>query len=128
MPAAAIFRSAVAMNKDMTTDYKKARRMARESELGEKQRAFPEKRYGVILADPEWRFEPYSRETGMVRAADNHYPTSATEVIAARDVQSIASKDCVLFLWATAPMLRQAILVMVVRRFTYTSHYVWGKK
>jgi hypothetical protein len=38
-------------------------------------------RYGVIYADPEWRFEVYSRETGMDRAADNHYPTSATEEI-----------------------------------------------
>jgi hypothetical protein len=33
------------------------------------------KRYGVILVDPEWRFEPWSREIGMDRAADNHYPT-----------------------------------------------------
>ena len=33
------------------------------------------KRYGVILVEPEWRFEPWSREIGMDRAADNHYPT-----------------------------------------------------
>ena len=29
-----------------------------------------------------WRFEPWSRETGMDRAADNHYPTSSTDIIA----------------------------------------------
>jgi MT-A70 len=38
-----------------------------------KQTALPQKRYGVILSVPEWRFEPWSRETGMERAADNHY-------------------------------------------------------
>jgi hypothetical protein len=59
----------------------------------------------VILADPPWRFEPWSRDTGMDRAADNHYPTSATEEIAALGVSSIAADDCVLFLWATVPML-----------------------
>ena len=75
-------------------------RAAREAELAAKQAALPDKRYGVIVADPEWRWEPYSRETGMDRAADNHYPTSATDIIAARDVPSIAADDCVLFLWA----------------------------
>jgi hypothetical protein len=66
---------------------KAERRAEREVELATKHTALPEKRYGVILADPEWRFEPYSRDTGMDRAADNHYPTSATEVIAARPVR-----------------------------------------
>jgi hypothetical protein len=35
---------------------------------------FPTGRFGVIYADPPWRFEPYNRVTGMDRAADNHYP------------------------------------------------------
>jgi len=77
---------------------KAKRRARREIELATKQTALPAKRYGVIVADPQWRFEPYSRETGMDRAADNHYPTSATDIIAARDVQSISADDCVLFL------------------------------
>jgi hypothetical protein len=34
---------------------KKARRAQLEAELGARQRALPEKRYGVILADPPWR-------------------------------------------------------------------------
>jgi N6-adenosine-specific RNA methylase IME4 len=66
----------------------------------------------VILADPEWRFEPWSRTTGMDRAADNHYPTSAVGRIAARSVEDIAADDCVLFLWATAPMLCEALAVI----------------
>ena len=103
------------------------RRAQRELDLAGKQTALPTQRYGVIVADPEWRFEPYSRETGMDRAADNHYPTSATKIIAERDVPSIAADDCVLFLWATVPMLEDAMDVIKAWGFKYKSHAVWDK-
>jgi DNA (cytosine-5)-methyltransferase 1 len=93
-------------------DEKRERRAMREAELGERQRALPGRRYGVILGDPPWRFDVCSRETGMDRAADNHYPTSTHAEIKALDVASIAAPDCVLFLWATVPMLPQALDVM----------------
>jgi N6-adenosine-specific RNA methylase IME4 len=109
------------------TSMKKAHRARREAELGAKQRALPDRRYGVILADPPWRFQPYSRETGMDRSADNHYPTNPIEEIMALDVRSIAAADCVLFLWATAPMLPQAIDVMEAWGFTYKTCAVWSK-
>lgn len=109
-------------------EVKKERRATRESELAERQQALPEKRYGVILADPEWRFEPYSRETGMDRAADNHYPTSPLDEIKARPVAGIAAADCVLFLWATAPMLVQGLEVMAAWGFGYRSHTIWHKR
>ncbi len=40
---------------------KRKRREEREADLAARQTALPTKRYGVILADPEWRFEPWSR-------------------------------------------------------------------
>jgi len=106
---------------------KAERRAQREAELADKQTALPSQRYGVIVADPEWRFEPYSRETGMDRAADNHYPTNATDLIAQRDVPSIAADDCVLFLWATVPMLEDAMDVLRAWGFKYKSHAIWDK-
>jgi hypothetical protein len=33
-------------------------RKVKEADLGAKQTALPKRKYGVILADPEWRFEP----------------------------------------------------------------------
>jgi hypothetical protein len=54
---------------------KSEHRAARECELAARQSSMPNKCYGVIYADPPWRFAPYSRDTGMDRAADNHYPT-----------------------------------------------------
>jgi hypothetical protein len=44
----------------------------------------PAKQYGVGLADPGWRFEPYSHITGMDRAADNHYAMSSLKTIDVR--------------------------------------------
>lgn len=122
-----IERAAAGEKVSAKNELKKQTRATKERELGGLQLALPDKKYGVIVADPEWRFEPWSRETGMSRAADNHYPTSCTEVIAARDVPSIAADDCVLFLWATAPMLPQAVLVMAAWGFHYKTHLIWHK-
>ncbi|WP_291854808.1 MT-A70 family methyltransferase [Bradyrhizobium sp.] len=106
---------------------KQEARASREAALGEKQLALPDKKYGVILADPEWQFEPYSRDTGMDRAADNHYPTSKTIDICARPVATIAAADCVLFLWATAPMTPAALEVISHWGFAYKTHVIWHK-
>jgi N6-adenosine-specific RNA methylase IME4 len=111
----------------LRTDDKKERRQAREIELADKIAALPSKKYGVIYADPEWRFDVWSRQTGLDRAADNHYPTSSLEAIKTRDVASIAAADCVLFLWATAPMLPQALEVMDAWGFDYKTQLIWIK-
>lgn len=106
---------------------KKNRRDTRERELGARQMALPDRRYGVIYADPEWRFEFYS-ETGKDRSsADMHYPTSPLDAIKGRDVPSVSADDCVLFLWATVPMLTQALEVMDAWGFKYKSAFVWIK-
>jgi N6-adenosine-specific RNA methylase IME4 len=115
---------------------KQARRAAREVDLAETIRlssaALGSKLYGVIYADPPWRFEPYSRTSGMDRAADNHYPTLTYEEILAltiegRKVSEIAADDAVLFLWATAPMLLEALDTMEAWGFEYRTHLVWIK-
>lgn len=122
-----ILRARGRVSLDITTEDKKERRAAREQILAGIQMALPERKFGVILADPEWRFEPFSRETGMDRAADNHYATSVTEAIAARPVGTIAADDCALFLWATVPMLPDALAVMAAWGFSYKSHAIWHK-
>ena len=112
--------------KDVSTAGKRAARAEREAELGRKQVALPEARFGVIYADPEWQFGTWS-ENGMDRSADNHYPTSGLDAIKDRNVGSLAADDCVLFLWATVPMLPQAIEVMAAWGFAYKSHMIWAK-
>jgi N6-adenosine-specific RNA methylase IME4 len=99
----------------------------RERELADKITALPDKKFGVILADPEWRFETWSPKGLTMTSADNHYPTSPLDLIKARPVADIAADDCVLFLWATVPMLPQAFEVMAAWGFAYVSHAVWVK-
>src|SRR5215472_4705826 len=81
--------------------------------------------YGVIYADPPWQFEPYSRITGMDRAPENHYGTMPLNEIKA--IRVPAAPNCALFLWATQPMLPQALDVMAAWGFRYVSHWVWEK-
>jgi N6-adenosine-specific RNA methylase IME4 len=118
-----------AVIKAVDGDGKAERRAGRERELAEATRAASEvlgsKLYPVIMADPPWRFEPYSRETGMDRAADNHYPTMTRTDIGALKVP--AADDCVLFLWATPAMNAEALAVMAEWGFAYKSQLVWAK-
>jgi N6-adenosine-specific RNA methylase IME4 len=104
---------------------KRERRRQRELDLAAKITALPDRKFGVIYADPPWKFEPYSADTGMDRAADNHYPTMDLAAIKALPVP--AAGDCVLFLWATTPMLLAALEVMSTWGFTYKSAIAWIK-
>ena len=81
--------------------------------------------YGVILADPPWKFEPYSTETGMDRAAENHYPTMTLEQLS--EMKPPAADDCALFLWATTPMLLDALDLLAAWDFSYKTHWIWLK-
>jgi N6-adenosine-specific RNA methylase IME4 len=105
---------------------KRERREQRERAQGQMQLASPNK-YGAILADPEWRFDPYSRETGMDRAVDNHYETSPADDIMARRalIDEIAAGDSVLGLWTTQDHLATAMKVMEAWGFTYKSCRTW---
>jgi hypothetical protein len=72
------------------------RRAEREVELGAFQAALPDRRYGVIYADPPWRWEAYSRVTGLDSAAEAHYPTMTFDAIKALDIALIAADDAAL--------------------------------
>jgi N6-adenosine-specific RNA methylase IME4 len=81
------------------------------------------RRYAVIYSDPPWRY----RGAFFGRSIEDHYPTMPLEDIKALDVP--AADDCVLFLWATMPLLRQAFEVIDAWGFTYTSvGFVWVKQ
>ena len=86
------------------------------------------KKYNVILADPPWSFRAWSSK-GMGRSAEQHYPTMRLEDIKALPVSDLAAGDCVLFLWATFPMLKEALEVIDTWGFTYkTVAFTWVKE
>ncbi len=121
----AIQRQAVAEPERAHVLVKQERREQRELELAGKILALPDLKAGVLYGDPPWRFEVYSRDTGLDRDASNHYPTMSLEEIKA--VKVPAADDCALFLWATVPMLPQALEVMKAWGFEYKSCVVWAK-
>lgn len=108
------------------TVIKQERREKREADLGARQQSLPQKKFGIILADPEWRWRPWA-ESGMDRGVENTYPTTETTDIAARDVASIAADDCVLVLWAREDMLPDALQVIAAWGFCYVAQRVWRK-
>jgi N6-adenosine-specific RNA methylase IME4 len=86
-----------------------------------------DRRYPVILADPPWEFEVYGAESGVERAAANHYPTMALADIIRLPIVGLATPDAVLFMWTTAPHLREALDVLAAWGFEYVSNLVWVK-
>jgi N6-adenosine-specific RNA methylase IME4 len=108
---------------------KRAKRAAMEQRLAKQTLAASEqighRLYGVIYIDPPWQFEPYSRVTGMDRAADNHYPTMTQDELT--ELVIPAAPDCVLFCWVTVPMLPAGMAFLSDHGFTYRTSYFWLK-
>ncbi len=81
------------------------------------------RKYAVVYADPPWRYGG----AFFGRAIEDHYPTMPLQKIKALDVP--AADDCVLLLWATLPLLRQAFEVIDAWGFTYkTVAFTWIKQ
>ena len=82
----------------------------------------PDGKFDVILADPPW---PYDFAESERIGPDWHYPTMELEEIL--DLPIPAADDAVLYLWATAPKMREAMNVVDAWGFTYRTHAVWDK-
>lgn len=80
--------------------------------------------YSVILADPPWHYS--NGRVGDNRRVENHYPTMPLKEILALQLPELTG-DAVLFLWAPAAMLTDAIVVMLAWGFHYKSGMVWVK-
>jgi N6-adenosine-specific RNA methylase IME4 len=81
----------------------------------------------LILADPPWRYDFAETKT---RDVENQYPTATVEEIeshCAADWFPSVATNAVLFLWATAPKLTEAMRVLVAWGFEYKTHAVWDK-
>lgn len=90
---------------------------------------FPAKKYNVIYADPPWAFRVWS-EKGKERSADKHYSCMTLDDLKHMPVNSITAGDgCALFMWATFPMLREALELIEAWGFEYkTIAFCWVKQ
>lgn len=104
-----------------------ALRGKRREDLKERTAALPPDRYRIVYADPPWAYG--DERTGLqgYTAAETHYPTMKLPELCALDVRSLAADDSVLFMWATFPLLPDALDVMKAWGFTYKQAFVWDK-
>ena len=84
---------------------------------------FPQGKYQVIYADPPWEYE----NSGFNEAAQNQYPTMPLKDICALPVETLTTSASVLFLWATNPLLPEALRVMAAWDFEYKTNIAWVK-
>jgi len=75
------------------------------------------KKYQIIYADPPWSYS----DQGCQGTMANHYKGMKLEDIKNLPVGELADNDCVLFLWATYPMLKEALEVIEAWGFKYKS-------
>jgi len=80
------------------------------------------KKYDVIYVDPAWRYD-FSKSDN--RKIENQYPTMDLNEICLLNVPS--KKNCVLYMWATAPKLLEAIKVINAWGFQYKTQAIWDK-
>jgi len=83
----------------------------------------PQGEFDVIYADPPWAYD--FSET-MSRQIENQYATMTVQEISALKVPT--ADNSVLFLWATAPKIREALEVMLSWGFEYKTHMIWDKE
>lgn len=83
--------------------------------------------FDLIMADPPWSFDNWS-VAGEAKNAKAQYTCTPLDWIKALPVGALAADDCLLWLWATNPMLPQAINTMVAWGFTFKTAGHWSKR
>jgi len=92
-------------------------------------------KYGVIYADPPWAYgdkgfgkRPEQAESGSFAPEAGRYNTMTIADIAAMPVYKIADENCALLLWATSPLLPEALHVISSWKFKFkTVAFCWSK-
>jgi N6-adenosine-specific RNA methylase IME4 len=86
---------------------------------------FPNKKYSIIYADPPWSYADRSCNGN----AAAHYSTMSIEDIKRLPISEICNDDCVLFMWATYPLLPEALETVASWGFKFKSiAFQWVKQ
>ena len=88
------------------------------------------KKFGVIVADPPWRFSDnlkYEKRDGVVRGVNNMYPTLTLAEIKKLPISEISEENSLCALWVPSAFLKAGIDVLEAWGFTYKQLWIWGK-
>lgn len=105
-----------------------ALRIIKKDELDTKLAALPTGQFTIIYADPPWSYNDKC-DDGSVQSGgcENHYPSLTLSELKVLDVRSMSAPDSVLFLWATSPLLPDALELAKAWGFSYKASFVWDK-
>jgi N6-adenosine-specific RNA methylase IME4 len=87
----------------------------------------PDKKYKIIYADPPWSYRNKKTGGSMNSGSQSKYSTLSLKEICTLPVKTISEKDSILFLWATVPLLPEALEVMKNWGFHYKTALFWRK-
>ena len=82
--------------------------------------------YDLIMADPPWSFDNWSK-AGEAKNAKAQYECEGLDWIKSLPVGDLASPNSVLWLWATNPLLPEAIEVLRAWGFQFKTAGHWAK-
>lgn len=87
-------------------------------------------KFGTIVMDPPWEYRSKktggNKKTKMVSGAAQHYSTMSTGQLMAMKLP--AKQNCLLFLWATTPLIHRALFLMNHWGFYYRTTIYWIKE
>ena len=90
------------------------------------------KKYNIILADPPW---PYNSKRMVldngkgVTGINDEYETMTMEDMYDLPIEKITAKNCLLYMWATGPKMKEAFKLIDAWGFNYvTMAFVWDKR
>lgn len=105
-----------------------AHRQMKKDEVAKKVTQLPQDKFTVIYADPPWKYnDSRAGDTLGATGAEHHYPTMSLSELKALDIPKIAASDSVLWLWATCPLLEDALELCQAWGFKYKAQFVWDK-
>lgn len=106
-----------------------AHRQMKKDEVKGKAAELPGDKFSVIYADPPWSYN--DKQGGSISesygAAEKHYPSLSLSELKALPIRDLSADDCVLFLWATCPLLEDALELCRAWGFRYKAQFVWDK-
>lgn len=90
-----------------------------------KQEELPNKKYQVIYADPPWKYD--KDEAYFGQDVERHYPVMDKEQLCNLTIGELADKNCVLYMWTTAPKLNWVFDIIKAWGFDYKTCLIWDK-
>ena len=84
-------------------------------------------RYKALLVNPPWRFTLHSSR-GEKKSPQAHYHCMSTAELRALPVGQLAAPDSLMNMWATWPMINEALDLMKAWGFTFKTGVSWAKQ